>query len=391
MRADSWRTILGVATSVTVPATMLSALAGSERRTLGLPVSPFGTTQLLIVHLVAAVPLGYIVAREVWPSVRRLGPVLQLGVGLLLAVAVAALGPSIGRALDAIDAGFVMRTFCRSALAVFLVTPWLVPPRRASRASRPAFVAGLFLAVLPPLAFAHRLAEVRTTEAASYLETGRLVRAEAVIEGLSEIGSWYPINDKSPRQARQSTQASLEALRGEARRAPSEDASVSSRFQRAFLLFQLDQLEEADKLLRPLAEIDTTAALLLASLDRDRGRWADCERTYRRVLGPSGSMDPRHLVAAYDGLAGVLRAAGRPGDATALYHQASQRLSDPGHAGYFALQRGRHELEAGRPFAALSALSDAVRLNPSLGPQADTFLRQVRLKTPACLLAHPKK
>ncbi len=83
----------------------------------------------------------------------------------------------------------------------------------------------------------------------------------------------------------------LDRLQAEARRGLSEGATTRGRLDRAFQFVQLDRIDDADQLLRPLVEVDPDAALLLAALDRDRGRWADCERAYRRQLGPRERAD----------------------------------------------------------------------------------------------------
>ncbi len=108
----------------------------------------------------AAVPLGYALSNAAGPAARRIAPAVWLVFGLLLAVAIAALGPAIERAHSiGAEADFLIRLFVRStALAVGCVTPWLVTGQHQARwrSAAPVLAAGVFVAVLPPLAFAHR-------------------------------------------------------------------------------------------------------------------------------------------------------------------------------------------------------------------------------------------
>lgn len=383
----SGRTVLGVAASAAVPATLLLASAGAWRS-----APPFGPPGLLIVHLVMALPLGWALAVVVARPKRGPGPWAWGLLGFLLAVAVAVLGPTIGRALDAAEAGFLERAALRSTLASILVVPWLVPTARRTQGS-PSLtiirIAGLAVAVLPPLAFAYRLTETRTAEAASHLDTGRFAKAEPILGELGQIGSWRPIAGKPLADVRRSVGTSLARLRREVRRTLSGGATLQVRLDRVFGLIQLDRLDEAEALLRPLVDLDPDAALLRASLLRDLGRWADGVRAYRRALEIIDKTDSGRLVTAYDGLAEVLRSAGRVGEVSIVYREAARKL--PLRAGDFAFRTGQHELDAGRPSAALASLTEAVRLDPSLTARAESLFRQVRVRTPACLLPKPTR
>jgi tetratricopeptide (TPR) repeat protein len=277
------------------------------------------------------------------------------------------------------------------------VTPWLVPlARRVVGAGRrppvvAAVAAGALVAGLPPLAYAYRLTVARSTEVAADLDTGRLVKAGRSLWVLDEIGSPRPVAGAPPRDALKALRPRVERLRRVVARPLPAGATAAERLGRAFELTQLDRLDAAAALLRPAADAgDTDAAVLLAAVDRDLGRWADCERLYRRVIDASRPQLGADAAAvarcstAYDGLADALKAAGQPAGAGRVLLEARAVL--PHRSAYYALRLGAHDLDTGRAVAALAWFEEAVRLDPALSTPAQPLIRQARLRTPACLV-----
>jgi hypothetical protein len=394
-----WRTALGVAASAAVPVSLLHALAAEPRQAWGLSAVLFGPPVLLAVHIILALPLGWFLARELERAAARISALAWAIVGLILLATTTAISPAIAAGLDQAGASFFVRAILRSALAVVLVAPWLVPAtRRASpSAARPAIFLGItvgaILAVVPPLAFAYRLTEARSADVATDLDTGRLAKARATLEQLCELGSWKTVGEVSPRELRQRLQAKLARHEKTALTALPDHATPAELLQRAFLLTQLGRLGETEILLKPLADRgDADATLLLAAVYRDEERWADCERCYGQALDAScpqigtSAKAVARCVTAYDGLADALMGSGRLKDAGKVLLEARARL--PSRSAYYAFRLGRHGLETGRPITALVWFDEAIRRDPSIRSQVQPLIQRARVRTPACLLVH---
>ncbi len=349
-------------------------------------VLSFGPPLLSIVQLLCAVPLGVVVAMKCGGTGRRVLPLAWVSLGIAMMLLVVGFSPAIASALDRDEMGFLGRSAVRTVLALAIVTPWLVPIASRWRVETPpvAWVAGVLLATLPPLSFALRLTETLSAEAASHLDTGRLAKARAALVGLVAIGSWRLVGSSAPVVALGAVERSILAAEAETARPLGPNAGPSSVMQRAFRLAQIGREDDAAAMLEPVARVNREAALLLASVDRDRERWSESERGYRRVLTSAGPLDAATLAMTYDGLIDALRFSGRGPDAIDVTRDAARAV--PRHAGHFAMQRGRLELDAGRPLAAMNSLSSALKLDPSLGPQVAPLIRQVKVRTPACLL-----
>lgn len=394
-REPGGRAVLGVASAVGVPAALLWTLSGPARRHAGLAAVPFGPTILLVAHLAAALPAGWVLARSFAHGSSRPRPLAGAVLGVFEAVVLGMMGPILAGWLDFTDSGIVARSFVRSALSVLLVSPWLLP-----WASRPvarsgfisALAAGAILAVLPPLAFATRLAETRSTEAAADLETGRLAKASRTLWALQELGASALVSATSPAKWLEVLRLQMEALEQTASQSLAQTATTSARIDRAFVLIQLNRLAEAEKVLKPAAASgDIDASLLLAAVHRDEGHWVDSERLYRQLLdrAPSGhragAARVDQMATAYDGLADVLTAAGRPDKAGRVLLDARRRLSSK--SSHYAFRLGVHDLDHGRPFSALEWFDEAIRQDARFSARVEPLRRQALVRTPACLIS----
>jgi tetratricopeptide (TPR) repeat protein len=378
------RLLGGVVLAVGVPAAALH-LSAPDRHPLGLTAAPFATPRLLVAQLVTALPLGVVLAA--WLA-RRAHESSGLVTRLVLAGPAAFVGvlACSGAANLLADAGFAGHAVARSVLAVALVTPWLFVVQRAESAGLrgwPWAVGGL-LALLPPALYADRLRESETRAFTEYRDTGRFVRARALLDGLTDLGA-DPPSFATRAEVRKQLDRDIATLT-EAVRAPlTPDAPSSVRLVRGFALIQLDRLSEAETVLAPLAEGDANAALVLAAAYRDQQRWDEAEALSRRAIDLLGPGDRDLLGTAYDGWAEAARGAGRPADAERALREALDRLPD--RASEYHLKLGRHFHDGGRPAAALDHLREAVRLDPSgSGKEAQEVSTQIRRMTPACLL-----
>ena len=400
MNPPSMRIGLGMASAVIMPALLMHSFAPIERLHLGLTCAPFGWPIVMIVHMVASLPIGVVTSVGlVRPSNRvrrRTLMAVSILVGLAGVSAVLFWGESTAKVLEGWKAGFLARDIARAIIAYLLVLPWLIVdslrqgPDPRITATPAAFLAGAMIALLPPLVYAKQMIESRSIELNANLRTGRLLKAKAILVGLSDLGAWRDAGAASPTQTLRELEGTLVRMEREVNRDLPAPAAPSKRLERAFLLIQLERLEEAEPILRSLSETTTDALLLLGAIYRDQARWSESERVYRQAVASirTGAVrdrsDQERLTTAYDGLAEAARSGGRPEVAEQTYQEARRRL--PARAGYFAFQLGRHYLSGGRPSDALTQLRQAVGLDPTLEAQVRPLILQAQVSTPACLL-----
>ena len=274
--------------AVLVPAAVLHFTAAADRRAAGLTAPPFAWPRVLVAHLVTVLPLGIIVAlwlrsHQVVNEMAR-GAWLAIGFGTTVFASTASEG--LGESIAASGISAAPLVVLRAALALGLVLPWCVAAldgsTRPDDVPRPGLVfgVGLGFAVIPCGMYAEAVAEARTEQAREFLGRERLVKAEAVLTGLCELGSECPIESKSPAELRKALAAHIPKLRRVAEQPLQSSAPPPAQIGRAALLIQLDRLDAAANLLRPLAPADDTATLLLATVYRDQERRAASDELY---------------------------------------------------------------------------------------------------------------
>ena len=402
MNRSDLRLLFGAVLAVVVPALVLDSMVDEVRRTAGLSAAPFAWRRQLVAHLIAALPLGLIVAARCRPAL----PALAWGWWVALAAGVAVLagagGGSIGDAVARTELGMVPLLLLRSLFAFVLVGPWCltaVDPAPRTRPSVPlplAIAIGVGLALLPCGLYAEAIITAQTKEAATLLRQKRTARAEGIVIGLRELGSGQTINGTSPSKLAEVLAFRLSALRREMDRPPRESPSRGDRMTQVPLLIELDRLQEAAALLDPLVPGDDAATMMLAAVYRNLQRWAESDALYSVVLEkllPRARADGSARLScrtAFEGLAGNAQMDARPADAEAALTRGLNEL--PEDASYFHFLLGRHFHDLGRFGIALEHLEAATRLDPTgVGKTADAYVRRIRTATPGCLWRGPAR
>jgi hypothetical protein len=397
MIGSDGRLLIGCVLAVLVPAWLWHGTTEEARRLAGLTAEPFAWPRLLVGHLMSALPLGLLLARGV-RTIPTLNAVPQGGwVVLAIAVAglIALLNAGLGELAISGVLGFVPLLVLRASLAVAAVLPWCVWATQAKPTVPPVTRPGLWLglglglALVPCGLYTELVIESRTATATEWLASSRLARAERQLRGLLELGSDRPVAGQPPQQVYRGLTEQVRRLERRAATPLPPQATPADRFARAEVCIQLDRLDEAADLLRPLTPQSRIATLLLATVERDRGNWAASEAAYQLVLdrlvpelphNPQAVSDCR---VAFEGLAFAARSAARPHDAERHLLRAIETL--PSEAAHFHFLLGQHYADGGRPTAALEHLQTAARLDPpTYSEQAETLLRQLRTHTPAC-------
>jgi hypothetical protein len=391
------RFVCGLVLAVAVPAVLLHALVpDDERRAAGLTAAPFAWPRVLVAHLVAALPLGLLVARPLRTAAHtnEVPPGAWLVGGAAVVGAVALVSPGLADALSGGAFGEVPLLVLRALVALALVVPWCAWAGEKPDAPLPragvAFAVACGLALVPPALYASAATAARAASANEWLASGRLIKAERALAGLCELGSARLVADKPAGDVRRAARRDLDRLERTAQFPLPPTAPPRARFARAEVLIQLDRLDEAAALLEPLAPGSPNAQMLLATLDRDRGHFAASAAGYEAVLARTVPDAGRDIEAretarlAFEGLAFVARADNRPADAEAALLRAIEAL--PADAAQFHFLLGRHYSDGGRPVRALEHLRRAAELDARFAARAAEIELAIRTSTPACVL-----
>lgn len=394
-RSELWL-VAGALLAVVVPAAALHAAAGDDRHAAGLTAAPFAWPRVLVAHLVFALPLGMLLAARLRTHPAFAVKGAPAAAGVVVAVVAVVVGPTLGDVIADAGVGPVPALVLRTGLAVALVLPWCLfgTASVADLPGRWAVTVGVLVAVVPPGVYAEVVAERRTATADEWVSTGRLAKADGVLTGLCELGSDRAVTGKPPQEIRREVRAQVARLKKAAGHPLSPGAPPAARFARAEVLVQLDRLDEAADLLRPLAANSPVATLLLAAVCRDREQWAESDAAFASALDrllPRAAADPdarEKCRGALEGLAYNARMDRRPADAERALRRGLEEL--PADAARFHYLLGRHYHDGGRPALALDHLRAAADLDPAAyrGP-ADTLVRQIRTATHACLPRAP--
>lgn len=382
--------VVGAGLAVLVPAAVLGGVPGDDRAAAGLTAAPFAWPRVLVGQLVTAVPLGLVLALRLRPTGEAgYGRAFWVVIGLGAVGVAAAVAPAVGDLIDGSGAGPVPLLVLRTAVAAGLVLPWCLAAvagrTDGPRPGRWAVTVAVLVALVPAGVYSGTVVASKTAAAAQALETGRLVKADRLLVGVCELGTDRPVGNRSAAAVRRGLAGEIDRLRQTADRPLPPAAPPAARLGRAVVLIQLDRLGEAADLLRPLAA-DTQALLLLASVYRDEGRWAEADAAYREAVGRLTPADRENYRLALDGLAYTARADRRPADAEAALRRGLADL--PGDAAHYHFQLGKHYADGGRPGPALDHLRAAAGLDPQgYGAKAETLIRHLRTTTHGCFSA----
>lgn len=388
MNRAELRLFVGVVLAVIVPAGVLEFTCDSGRRAAGLTAAPFAWPRILIAHLTAAVPLGLACGAFLRSRVAvvKVGSWPWAFLGIATTVLVGYLSPHIEGSMPSL--------LLRSALAVALVVPWCVlaiEPQRPEKIGPRwmGFAVGTGLAVVPCGLYCDAVMAGYSREATELILQRRLQRASGIVAGLHELGSERPIGSRTPEKANQWLAARLADLRREADRPLPASPRPSARVDRAIALVELERLEDAAELLRPIVPEDESATLMLAAIHAHRERRPESDALYSAILEQrlaETRADPRARAVcrtALNGLAENARQDRRFADEEAVLRRGVAEL--PRDAAQFHFLLGRHYHAAGRNGLALVELNAAVQLDPvGYKKLVEPIVQQIRNSTPNC-------
>lgn len=333
-------------------------------------VSPFVTKSLLAVHLVATLPLAWVLAARIEPRF-----LLAFAGGAFL------ITPSVNDLLFAFDAGVSGGHAARFGLALgwetalFRLLAQFIPRPSLSVNALGAVVAFAIGFAVPAQFLDQQLNRFRS-EALEAARAGKLFRAEDRLAKLRALGSSdFPLDIDRLREQ-------LSELRRRAEYSP-------PGLGKAEALAQLGLLNEAMSYL----DHTTESRLLRASILQDQEDYEASDREYRAIddeLRPqldapsarTASLLFRQAERVQNGLSYNAR---QRGDGPRAVEYAKDGLNRfPFNAAYWKFQLGlAHEL-ADDPRSARVAFEEAVRSDPKIQPLVEPHLRRLH-RGPGCI------
>lgn len=439
MRQGPFRAVIaGLTAALVVSAAALALARGSGQLDAGLQIAPFVASSVIAIHVVMTLPLS-------WLAALRLSFHCPTWLAGTLAAVAAMLTVIVGKDLAAwIERGagsFPELVLARATWCLALQVPWCILAMRLSRNETQSTHAGGwalamagFAALVPPALYVIHLTGRQAATLPDLLARGRVTRALSVTEQICQLGRaelLLPADERPVGGDPRAGKRSIGELRVQLRREVREltDAvklpltpGAHPIIRRARQFAQLDRLDEAEELLRPVAGDDSAAMLLFAALLQDRQRWGESDEWYRSALARRRTAlerDPRAFaqsfatvagaaasplatlaiaadsgqamrdcIRAYDGLAFNARGRGALAQSEAYYREAMDRI--PPARAHFHFQLGRHYEQADRPAAAIEQFNEAARLAPrEFEAAASARITRLQQHTPACLLGRP--
>jgi hypothetical protein len=388
-------------------------------------VAPLGMNRVVLVHVLAVLPLGLCLARLLLgkrPAARsgllerhgtegtygtdRLGkrPVRSglLAASLCAVIGLGAVWLSIALA-DSLQEWLVHveplgKFAVRVVWSLVLVLPWcvavwsLVPAWRVSppHAAAGSWLLALAIPIALPWAYTSDLIEKESRRAEILLNDGRLWKGWQIVEQLVSLGSPRPVSGQMPEQLLDQLSVRLRPLVDAVEKPLLPDASDEQRTQLAVQLFSLEQMDRARQILESLDEERPDACFYLAAIHGVQGDLPAGVRVCQRaieLLEQHGEESPEIVnlrQQAYGRLADYLRRSQQ-------YRQAEDVLRSgldqwKASAAFFHFELGYHYAQGGRPQKALAHYEQAAGLDPKLAPTVQLAIRQLKLKTPVCLL-----
>jgi tetratricopeptide (TPR) repeat protein len=314
-------------------------------------------------------------------------------------------GKDFGSAFATTD--FVGRLIVRVTWALLLVLPWMAAVRvlvgrtapEPASALRGVVNLALILSVaaVVPAMYAQREIRKKSSQAETLLNTGRLREAWQVLDELSALGSRVPVGGAMPFDKVLLVRAAIDKIAEAVERPLPENASDVSRIGRASQWIALGQMQQAQEVLRPAAENNPQAALLLATVQEELREYALCIEACQHALAlvqrANNQSSGNKLVDAesrslqqnvYSRWSEVLRKMGQ-------YRAAEDVLRDGlekchGSEAHFHFELASHYTMGGRPRDALAHYERAAEMDEQFAELSEAAIRELTLNTPICLL-----
>lgn len=372
-----------------VPYCAITFADTSASPTSGLVAPLFGWSELVVLHLLAALPWTGAFAVLLRDKSIVVNPFVGGGVGVALAWV------ATGFLDSATAGGFYQGVLARTVFCCVLELPWcLAAVSFVGVPNRPpnvVLVSAAVAAVLLPGLSTTRLIAEQSARLNELLTRSRLGPAREIavrIEGLDPVATVDLLRGPTPIDTIRSSLDSAIVELTVSLRYPIGTPAARIRRARAYLM--LGRYPEAATTLKELPSPDPLARLLLGEVYQELGRSAESDVELRAgidALIPSVGTHPAAASMSrmgYDALARNARDRHCPAEAEAIYHEALAKL--PMSRAYLHFQFGRHYESAGRPAAALEHFREAENCDASYAPQVEPHIRVLQSASPVCVL-----
>ncbi len=379
---------------------------------------------MVLIHVFSALILSFGLARLLgrwrprWIQPNRRW--LWIMVGLLVAGATVLIGRVVEAFVETVEAGYAARMATRVLWCVALQLPWCLlaqSPAATSSSNSPQFSTlgllslGFVTAVGVPVSFLAVFLEQQTGYAREYWEQQHVREAQRLVQRLCDIGSPHAFGERTvvdsgyqrtipvdPRRARLDLNRAVEYLRGRVEQLKSGPANDTTQMELAETYESLGEDENAEQVLRSLAERSPIAALKIAEIHLRQKRpessrsWAEKALQLAQAAPSSDDQQRASLesiqLRAYDMLAVF---AGEKADfeqAEGYLQEALERL--PMHAAHIHDRLAKHYEFIGELKQARDHQQQAADLDPDRYLPPEPLVRKMLSTGAPVGLARPK-
>jgi len=383
-------------------------------------VSPFGWRRVIVVHLLAALPLAWLLTYPIAGQINRLYHRGAILTALVFGVGLAWFSGAVASTLiaDAIhQSSFTERHTLRLGWSVALLCPWCLASQLVLAGDTSAqekksgrlvnAMLALAVAIALPGIFVYRIIGQETRELGRLVLNNRFPESHRIAYGLYSLGSKkpieFPLEESVPQlpaellvnlnggiQAAKQKAQQLSSLLEQSAPTLAAEQLIATRLELAAMLRILERGPEALEVLGDLAQQMPAAALLASHIEGDLRNHRAAAKSSQLALDllngqnpPPPDQSPNLARDAYHTLAVALRRSGRYDESENVLREAIERLPDD--RAHFHLELGRHYEMSGRAPAAVSELEKAITLDPSQTAEAEAIIRRMRNNSPICL------
>jgi len=277
----------------------LIGAADADRRSIGVAIVPFGWQRLIVIHSLATLMLSWWLARILqrcqpkWQ--RRTSCWVYGAVGVAMAALTFFFGSHPAIVLEGSEPSYAWRMLARILWCAALQTPWCVVGfelSRADGASRPPlfssanlFALAAITALGVPLSFLSVFLNQQAAVARDAWSRWKLADARVLVQRLKDVGCSTSLGERptardrggvttqiTPARALADLQAACQIVKRQIDAMMAKPVRDEERRKLAQCYLALNRHDQAETILRPLADRDALVALDLARLLRERDR-----------------------------------------------------------------------------------------------------------------------
>lgn len=363
-------------------------------------IVPFGSTEMVIVQVVAVAPLVWLLAKQIARGPQPRNRLMWVIIATCLLGATIYLGPHISDLCRTFSG--LQRFLFRPLICLILILPWaiafvpLLPYRDKSGGGRVwalIVVMAVFAWGAPAVYLTDRAAEL-ALNAEQFIKHQQYLRAWKICKTLDEQGASETVINRPVFAEEEMLANQLTATMNDVSQPLPASTTIDERIARARKLAQLDQFDGAREVLGNLTSEEPAGALLLAAIEQQEEHWEASEHSCRRAIELLQMNDPEKVlernklamqVQAYDGL--IIAECHR------FEYQAAEALlleavaAVPKGAAQFYYQLAQQERSADRTAQAATHFHKAAALDANLATAAEQEIQGMRAGTSGCFLA----